>query len=160
MRPTQHTGRLGTQVIPARWSEAPRTIVAKAFTGCGSLRHAGSTSGSFDAETGTYPDAVARTTYWSGACSVAVEPLFANHAEDTAQEPVTTVGYTIELDLSATDPADELRIGDLFHVDQLDSNGDPLLVGRDLTITSIARGSLAWGRVLGAVDQMPPAPEE
>lgn len=157
MRARQHTGRPGTPVLPANWSEAPRKIVAKTRTGCCTLRHAGSTPGDFDPETGTYPDAVAKTAYWTGSCSVAVDPQFATHAEDAVDEPVTTVGYSVELDLLATDPADEIRIGDLVTVTKLDDNGDPFLIGRDLTVTTIAHGSVAWERVLGCLDQNPPA---
>lgn len=160
MRLVQHTGRPGTAVIPERWSEAPRLIVGKTLTGCGTLRHAGSTPGDFDPTTGTYPDAAAAPVYWTGACGIAVDPQFATHAEDAVDEPVTTIGYTVEIDLGATDPADEIRVGDLFRPAQLDGNGDPSLIGRDLTVTSIARGSLTWERVLGCLDQNPPAPAE
>lgn len=160
MRARQHTGRPGTPVIPARWSEAPRTVMAKTRTGCATLRHQGSTPGDFDPVTGGYPDAVAEPAYWTGTCRVQAEALLSAIAHDVAGEDVTTVGYLVTVDVNATDPADELRIGDLIRVTDLDPNGDKSLIGRDLTIISIGRGTLAWERDLGCLDQIPPAPQE
>lgn len=159
-RPRQATGRPGTQVIPSKWSQAARIVIGKTRTGCCTLRHQGSTPGDFDSETGTYPDAVPHAGYWSGTCRVQVAPLLGGQAQDAAGEPVTTVGYMVAVDVKADDPDDEIRIGDLVRVDALDDNGDPSLIGRDLTVVSIARGTLAWERDLGCLDQVPPPPAE
>lgn len=159
MRSQQALGRPGTPVIPPRWSDAPRAVVAKTRTGCCELRHAGSTPGEFDPSNGTYPDAQEHPAYWSGTCRIQVAPIFGGGQEDAVGEPVTTVGYLIAVDLDADDPADEVRVGDLVKVTVLDDNGDQSLVGRDLTLQSVARGTLAWERDLVCVDQLVPPVE-
>lgn len=154
--PKQSVGRPGTPVIPADWSVAPRIVMASTRTGTCSLRHPGAATGPFNPTTGTYPGAQ-HAAYWSGTCRVQVQPVFGGGEKDTAGEAVTEVAYLVAVDLDADDPADEIRIGDLLTVSALDDNGDPTLVGRGLTVQSVARGSLAWERDLVCVDHLPQA---
>jgi hypothetical protein len=153
--PNQSVGRPGTPVIPADWSTAPRIVMAGTRTGQCGLRHPGAATGAFDPATGTYPGAE-RTAYWTGSCRIQATPIFGGRPEDAAGEAITTVAYLVAVDLDADDPADQLRVGDLVRVSALDDNGDQTLIGRDLTVQSIARGTLAWERDLVCVDQLTP----
>lgn len=156
MRPQQALGRPGTPVIPANWSDAPRNVMAGTRTGACELRHPGAATGPFDPDTGKYPGAP-NDAYWTGTCRIQAAPVFGGGQEDTAGEPVTTVAYLVAVDLEADDPSDQVRVGDLLTVTGLDDNGDPTLVGRDLPVQSIARGTLAWERDLVCVDHLPQA---
>lgn len=156
MRAQQSVGRPGTPVIPAAWSQAPRVVMAGTRTAQVALRHPGAATGDFDPATGTYPGAQ-NAAYWTGTARVQASPVFGGGAKDIAGEAVTEVAYLVAIDVTADDPAGALQVGDLVDVTALDDNGDLSLVGRTLTVQSIARGSLAWERDLVCVDQIPPA---
>lgn len=148
-RPTQHTGRPGTEVLPAAWSTGHRPAVEAALTAACSIRHPGGTAGGFNATTGastTTPFAA----HYAGPCSVEVLPAL-EQAAVTGDQQVTTLGYRVTV---AYDAAPALKVGDLVTITAVDANGDPSLVGQVLKVQSFARGSVAWERDIYAVDDM------
>lgn len=150
--PRQSVGRPGTPVIPADWSAAPRIVMEGTRTAAVALRHPGVATGAFDPATGTYPGAQ-EAAYWTGTARVQAAPTFVDR--DAADEAITARAYLVTVELEADDPDGELRLGDLVDITGGDANIDPTLIGRSLTITSVARGSLAWERDLLCVDQTP-----
>lgn len=148
MRPTQAVGRTGTPVIPSRWSGAPRAVMAKTRTACVEIRHPGGTKGPFDPTTGTYP-VVPHAPHFTGSARIQVRD--AQSAEQlVAEQEVTTTGYLVAIDLSATDVAVE----DVVTITGLDDNGDQVLLNHDLIVRAIAKGSLAWERDLTCTDDL------
>lgn len=156
--PRQSVGMPGTEVIPTKWSEAPRLIIEGTLSVEAGLCHPGGEKGPLDPVTGTYP-VTPNEAYWAGQCRIQVAPVFGGGAKDAAGEPVTEVAYLIVISLDATDEDDDIRINDLLDLGDVDFNGDTTLTGRTLTVHSIARGSLAWERDLVCVDHLTPAPE-
>lgn len=156
VRAHQAVGRPGTQVVPSRWSEAPRVIVGKTFTACCEIRRPDGVRGTFDQASGSYPDAVPAPPHYRGGCRVQVL-TGDEQARVSAEEPVATVGYLVVVDLNAGTPEVPLSIDDVLTVTDVDpENGDVSLIGRVMTVYGIQRGSLAWERDLTCVDELRP----
>lgn len=149
MRPKQSTGRPGTPVVPPRWSEAPRVVMAGTRTAMVEIRHPGGTQGPFDPDTGTYPT-VPHPAHHAG--SARIQALDAQEQEQlVADQQVTTTGYRVSVDLDC----DEAAVGDVVKVTALDATiGDPFTVGHELTIRSFAHGSTSWQRHLICTDNL------
>lgn len=149
MRPTQATGRPGTPVIPDGWAKAHRTVAVKTMTATCTIRRPGGTKGAFNSTTGTYP-ITPNAPHYTGPCRIQVLPIMSGQ-RDTAEEQITVAGYlvTVELDASA-----ETLVDDVLTVTAPGDNGDPLLLDRDLVVSGIALGSLAWERDLTCIDSL------
>jgi len=149
-RPRHAQGRPGTRVIPADWSATHRPVTAKTMTATCSIRHPGGTPGEFDPETGTTP--VVPYPPHAPALSTRIQVLSLQDQEAIAgDEQVSTVAYLVTIDATA---AAELALDDLVKVDTVDANGDPTLVGRELSVDSLTRGSLVWERDLICTDNL------
>lgn len=148
MRASQHVGRPGTPVIPATWSEAPRTVVGKTWTSQCEIRHPGGVKGIFDATTGTYP-LTPHTPHFTGKARLQVLDA-QERANLVAAEPITTLAYRVSVTVDAT----AVQVEDVLKVTGLDANGDPTLVDHQLVVKSFSRGSLAWERDLICIDHV------
>ena len=153
MRPVAQ-GRPGTEVIPAGWSADHRPVVKGTFTATVAIRHPGGTQGAFDPETGTYPNTPHPAHYGAGATEpnarIQVQPIFSGE-RDTAGQLVSVAGYLVVVD---RDTSTATAVGDICKVTAVDDNGDPSLVNRELTVSGVARGSLAWERDLTCLDDL------
>lgn len=149
MRPTQSTGRPGTPVIPPNWTEAPRTVAVKTMTATCTIRRPGGTQGAFDATTGTYPT-TPHTPHYTGPCRVQVQPIFSGQ-RDTADQQVTVAGYLVVVELEGSD---ETGVDDVVKITSPGEHGDPAMLDREMVVSGIAVGSLAWERDLTCIDNL------
>ena len=136
-------------MIPTVWADAHRPTIRGTWTGECTIRRPGGTQGEFDPETGTYPT-VPHDPHHTGKCRVQVQPIFSADRETGGQE-VTVAGYLVVVD---RDTSTETAVGDICKMTAVDDNGDPALVGRELTVSGVAYGSLAWERDLTAIDNL------
>ncbi|WP_067428349.1 DUF6093 family protein [Nocardioides jensenii] len=145
----RHHGGSGRRtVIPTDWSAHHRPIVTDTHGATVSLRRPGGVRGAFDEATGKWAT-VANEPYYEGYARIQVLP--ANAQEKTAAEQeISTLGYAIMLDHAVTG----MQLDDLVAVAAVDDNGDPWLLTRELTITSIEGGSLHWERRLLCTDNL------
>lgn len=148
VRSRQATGRPGTPVIPAAWSQAPRTVIGKTWTSKCEIRHPGGGKGAFNQTTGTYP-ITKPAPHFTGKARVQV--LNAQDREHLiADEPITTVAYLVAVSIDAT----AVKVDDVLTVTCLDANGDLTLVDHELIVKSFSRGTLAWERDLICIDRL------
>jgi hypothetical protein len=143
MRSQQALGRPGTPVIPPGWQQAHGAVAAKTMTATVDLRKPGSTTGFADRRTTYTPNAPYATDQAArvqAQTSRAVQP----GEELQAEEGLQVAGYLVTLTL-ARDVTEEPATGDLVDVTASD---DPLLTGRTLKVSDIARGSLRFERDL------------
>lgn len=153
-RPTRAQGRPSTAVIPAGWSAGHRPVIAKTLTGTCEIRRPGGVAGAFDPDLG-YAPVTPHAPHHAGPCRVQVLPAL-EQERVTGGQDVTLVGYqvTVEWDATVEPPDDTSLVDQLVKVTAVDGNGDPSLVGRELTVRSVMRGSLAWERDLICTDNL------
>lgn len=143
-----HTGSGRRAVIPADWSGHHRGVLDGTRTATVALRPPGGTPGVFDPATGTKPN-TPFPTYYTGTARIQV--LDAGEQDRVvAEQQVSTLGYAVTLDHEVSG----IELGHLVRITEVDDNGDATLVGRDLTVESIERGSLHWERRLLCTDDL------
>lgn len=148
VRPTQATGRPGTPVIPAAWSQAPRVVFSKTRTAWCAIRRPGGVEGTFNPTTGTRP-ITPNAPHFTG--SARIQELTAqDQAKLVAEQQVTQTSYLIAVALAAT----QVAVDDIVTVTCFDNNGDPILTDHEFTVRSLSRGSLAWERDLICTDYL------
>lgn len=143
-----HNGSGRRVAIPEDWSDHHRPVLAGTHTATVTLRRPGGTPGAFNPTTGTYPS-TPFTAYYTGAARVQI----LNPAEQerlAGEQEVSTLRYSVTLDHEVTG----VQLDDLCRVTVVDDNGDTELVGRDLVVESIERGSLHWERRLVCTDNL------
>lgn len=145
-----HVGSGRRAVIGADWSAHHRPVVAGTWTATVAIRRPGVTQGGFNEETGTYDDPQPYPPHHTGKARVQVEPMFSGERDSAGQE-VTVAGYLVVVD---RDTSVDTEVGDICKVTAVDDNGDPALVDRELTVSGVAYGSLAWERDLTAIDDL------
>lgn len=138
-----------TRVIPEGWSAHHQPVVAGTWTAEVEIRAPGGTEGDFDPETGIR-ETVPYEPHHTGKARFQVEPIFAADRETGGQQ-VSVAGYLVVVD---RDGSVATEVGHLVKVTGVDENGDPALVGRPLTVTGVAYGSLAWERDLTCIDDL------
>lgn len=137
----------GSRVIPAGWVEHHRPVAEATMVGAKiRLRDpAEDTLGDFDEETGTRP-VVKAAPYFDGPCRVQQQKQ--PQVGSAGEQRVTSHDYLIAVPVSVTTVA-------VGHVGVVyECAADPSLVGRELKVTDVLRGSLAWERDLIAIDQL------
>lgn len=139
-----------TRVIPEGWSAHHQPVVAGSWTADVTIRPPGNTQGEFNPATGTYDDPQPHPAHYTGRARVQVEPMFAGDREAGGQQ-VTVAGYLVVVD---RDTSTGTEVGHIVKVTGVDDNGDPALVGRELTVSGVAYGSLAWERDLTCTDDL------
>ena len=149
-RPTRSQGRPGTPVIPCDWGPSHQPVVAKTLTGTCTIRRPGGTKDTFNQTTGTW-SVTPYAPHYTGGCRIQILSVEERN-ELFADEPLTTVGYRVVVDLDASS---ETHVADLVEVTGIGGSGDPTLTGRSLTVRSFSRGTLAWERDLVCVEALP-----
>lgn len=147
-RPNQAVGRPNTPVIPAGWSAHHRPAANSTHTATVQLRRPGGTTGAFDRETGTTP-VTPHTPYYEGPARIQILPSETQEV-DAAEQEISLTRYAVMLDAAVTG----FELEDLCQVTAVDANGDPWLVGRDLTVYAFESGSLHWERRLLCTDSL------
>jgi hypothetical protein len=143
-----HTGSGRRRVIPTDWSAHHRPVLATTRTATVTLRAPGGTAGVFDPVTGTSSN-TPFAAYYTGTARIQVVSVF-GHDVLAAEQEVSTLRYAVTLDSVVSGVA----LGHLVRVTAVDDNGDVDLVGRDLTVEGILRGSLHWERRLICTDDL------
>lgn len=143
-----HTGSGRRPAIPADWSTHHRPVLSGTRTATVTLRRPGGTPGTFDPEAGTRPTTPFEA-YYTGEARVQVLPA-SEQDHLTGGQEVSTLGYAVTLDHEVTG----VQLEDLCTVTAIDDNGDPELIGRDLVVEAIQRGSLHWERRLLCTDDL------
>lgn len=127
-----------TRVIPDGWSEHHLPVPADAMTATVTITGAAG-PGTWNPTTGEIEEGDAATVY-TGEARVQALPREADDP-DAAGQAVSTRPYLVAIpDLTV-----EVDVGHRVHVDTAE---DPLLVGCDLTVRDVQRGSLVWDRAL------------
>lgn len=143
-----HTGSGRLQVIPTDWSEHHRGVLETTRTATVQIRQPGGTAGTFDPATGTRT-VTPNTAYYTGLARIQVLGS-AEQVREVAEQQVSSMAYAVTLDHSLVG----VQLDDLVRVLVVDDNGDAELVGRDLTVHAIERGSLHWERRLLCSDDL------
>lgn len=143
-----HNGSGRRVAIPVDWSAHHRPVLAGTRTATVTLRRPGGTPGAFDPVTGSYPS-TPFAAYLETEARIQVLPSN-DQVRLAGEQEYSTLGYQVTLDHEATG----VQLDDLVTVTAVDDNGDTDLVGRELTVESIERGSLHWERVLVCTDNL------
>lgn len=138
-----------TKVIPDGWSAHHRPIVAQTFGAAVSIRRPGGTAGDFNETTGVREYTLADPHYVGGA-RIQVQPIMGGDL-NAGEQRVTVVGYLVVVD---RDTSTDAQVDDVVLIDNVDDNGDPAMIGRELRVSGVAIGSLAWERDLTALDDL------
>lgn len=117
-----------------------------------SFRHPGGTPGTFDPDTGKTP-VVPYPPYYTGPSRIQAMSTTAQQAL-SAEEQIARLSYLVTVPWDGAGGPDDFAVDDLAHVDAVDANGDPTLVDRELTLTSVVRGSLTFERDLICTDEL------
>lgn len=144
-----HVGSGRRAVIPSGWSAHHRAVTEGAMTATVEARRPGGTEGAMNPATGERT-VTPFAPHYTGKARIQIVPMFGGDTE-TAGQQVTTAGYLVTVKLAGSDG---WKVDDLVKVTAVDANGDPTLVGRELTVTVVARGSLAWERDLRCTDDL------
>lgn len=140
-----------TRVIPDGWAAHHRPVVAQALTVDVTIREPGSTpSGPRDPETGVRPSAP-HSPHFTGKARIQVTPIAGSAEVVTADQEVTQVAYLVVVD---RDESAETAVEHIVKITAVDDNADPTLVGRELTVAVVRRGSLTWERDLICIDDL------
>lgn len=143
-----HTGSGRRRAIPDDWAAHHRPVLDGTRGATVALRRPGGTQGEFNKTTGKW-DITPHAAYFIGPARVQVLPG-AEQERVAGEQEITTLGYAIELDHAVTG----MQLDDVVTVTAVGDNGDPWLVGRAMTVTSIESGSLHWSRRLICVDDI------
>jgi hypothetical protein len=144
-----HTGSGRARVIPHDWSAHHRPVLDTTHTVTVTIRPPGGTLGTFDPVLGTRP-VTPYPVYYTGLARVQLMVRAQDQIRNAGEQQVSTIGYQVTLDSEVTG----IEIGYLVRVTELDDNGDVSLIGRDLTVEAIERGSLYWERRLLCSDDL------
>ena len=136
-----HTGRPGTEVIPADWATNHRPVAEKTMVGATvQLRHLGTTQAWSDADQQMVE--VPLVPYYDGPARVQALAT-RNQSTVTAGDRVVTIRYLVVV------PADvDSMVDDLVTVTVVD---DAHMLGRSLMVAQVTSGSVRWERDLGCV---------
>jgi len=134
--------RPGSRVIPAGWEAYHRPVLETTRTATITFRRF-SGPPVFDPETGS--TSRPKDVVYSGEFRVQ-EHQVSSHETDAAAQQVTTHAYQVS---GAVDV--DLGIGDMGTVDACN---DPTLVGCELLVTDIQRGSLLFERTFTCTDDL------
>lgn len=127
-----------TRVVPDGWSAHHRAVPVGAMTATVTIT--GDTNpGDWDPDTGEIEETDGTPVY-TGAARVKALPADAAEPEAAGQHVSARLYLVAIPDLTAA-----VETGHRVHVDTAE---DPLLVGCDLTVEDVQRGSLVWDRVL------------
>jgi hypothetical protein len=135
------------KVISADWSAHHRPVVEGTWTGACTIRQPGVTKGAFDDDTGTY-ETTPHDPHYTGKCRVQARADLTGQREAAGQQ-VTLGDYLVVVDLAESV---QTAVGHVVKITAVDDNGDPDLVGRELTVAGVALGTLAWERDLACTD--------
>lgn len=132
--------RPGSRVIPTGWEARHRPVLESTRTATVTFRRF-SGPPVFDPETGstTRP----RVVVYTGAFRIQQQ---APSETDAAAQDITTHAYQLSGDVAV-----DLQIND---VGTVDASTDPTLVGRELRVTDVQRGSLLFERTFTATDNL------
>lgn len=137
--------RPSSNVIHPRWATHHRPVVEGTFTATIAIRDpAQDTRGELDHDTGTRP-VVKATPYYVGGCRIQQQKQ--PQVSISADQRVTTHDYLVPVPIEVN-----ARTGHIGTV--TDCPADPTLVGRELKVTDVLRGSLAWERDLICIDHL------
>lgn len=153
-RGTRSQGRPGTPVIPVIW-DSHRPVVEKTFGANIAMRRPGGTqTGPFDKTLG-YAPITPYAAHFTGPSRMQVLPR-ADQKDLVAGMEVDVVGYqvAVAVDAAIAPPDDSTIVGCVVLVNAVDRNGDASLVGRELIVRSLARGSTVWERHLICTDKL------
>lgn len=131
------TGRPGTQVIPDGWAAAHGAAVAGTMTATVDLRLPGSTTEWSEEQQQTVSAPLA--PYGTDVPARIQAVTSGATAVEAAGETLTVRGYLIGMPSTVTTIAPE-------HLVRVKTCDDASLVGRDLSVTDVLRGSLIWER--------------
>lgn len=132
----------GSRVIPSRWEAHHRPVLATTRTATVTFRRF-SGPPVYDPET----DDTSRPSVviYTGLFRIQEDQINA-HTADAAAQQITTHNYqlsgAVEVDLQVDD------------IGTVDACNDPTLVGRELRVTDIQRGSLLFERTLSCTDNL------
>ena len=140
-----HTGSGRAKVIPADWAAHHRQVAIGTMTATVTIRPSGSTAGALDPDTGKRASE-ARPAHYTGGARLQALPAVPAERESGEQQ-ITVAGYLVTVELAASAAT---KVGDVIKVTAVDDNGDPALVDRELRVTGVGPGSLAWERDLFA----------
>jgi hypothetical protein len=144
MRDVQSVGRPGTAVIPPYWGEAPGIVMSGTWTALCAISEP-ATEGEYDEDLGYSPQTPGATIY-AGPCSIEARPVN-DRANVEAGQEVTTQDYLVVVPLSV-DPQPDYLVMITGAVRGYEADVDPKLIGKTLTVRSVAYGSTAWERDL------------
>lgn len=133
----------GSRVIPDGWAAHHRPAMDDTLDTPCSIRPPGGTPGTFNPETLEFEGGTAAAAHFTGLCSVEDVPA-AERALLSADERIPTVDYLVTL---AIDDAPATVVGHIITLGQ-PPNGGSALVGVELTVESIEKGSREFTRAL------------
>lgn len=148
-----HIGSGRRRVIPTDWSAHHRPLLTGTRDATVTLRRPGGTPGEFNEATGTYPSVPFPAYFGLGAteANARIQVLSVGDQERlAAEQQVTTLGYAVMIDHAV----DGMQLNDVVTVTAMDNNGDPWLVGREMSVEAIEGGSLHWERRLLCTDNL------
>lgn len=138
----------GSHVIHPDWISHHRPVAEGGFTAAVHINAEGTGEPVWDDA-----DQVSRTPagperYLGGA---RIQLLTLTEAQRlVAEQQITTLAYLVVVSLDAT----TVEVDDIVTIDQVDADGDQSLIGRQLRVRAVARGSLAWERDLVCTDDL------
>jgi hypothetical protein len=148
-RSIRSNGRPGTAVIPDGWAASHAPVVEKLMLEATvSIRQAGSSGTHWDEDAG----ATVPTPYAPFASDVPARILALAEATnavgaDAVDQQVRVIGYRLALPRATADT----RLVPGVLIDVTTCTGDPLLVGRQMTVTDVVRGTHIFEREVFAL---------
>lgn len=137
----------GSRVIPNGWSAHHRPVAEGTMTARVRFRDpAQDTKGEFDDSNGKFPTTKA-TPYLDTACRAQQQKQ--PQVATTGQQKISTHDYLIAVPIDGTSTVRAGHIGVIYECPD-----DPTLIGRELRITDVQRGSLMWERDLICTDHL------
>ena len=132
----------GSRVVPAGWEEHHRPVLATTWTATITFRRF---SGPPVHDPVTGSTSRPKTIVYTGPCRIQEHQVSANSTVAGA-ELITTHAYQVSLAVEA-----DLRQNDMATVDACN---DPTMVGRELRVDDIQRGSLLFERDVIVIDDL------
>ncbi|RHA38736.1 DUF6093 family protein [Cellulomonas rhizosphaerae] len=140
-----------TTVIHPDWAAHHAGVAEGGMNATCSITHGG-TGGDWDPELGATPGTP--TVTYTGRCSVDYAATQARDA-DAADQTITSRSVLVGLPRSAAAQANGARV----KITAVDGNGPHALVGRVLTVGSVAADSLTFEQLLECTDDQANQPE-
>jgi hypothetical protein len=132
----------GSRVIVPRWEAHHRPVLATTRTAMITFRRI-SGPPVHDPATGSTDQP--RTVVYTGSCRIQEHQINA-HSAVAGAELITTHAYQVSLDVAAALQKDDIGT--------VDASNDPTLVGRELRVNDIQRGSLLFERDVICIDDL------